>query len=209
MERSTQDRNFGPTTVVGIFDSVDFARDAVRELVEARFPEDQLGLLAPSGTATDTHEATTIPTEGRAANVAAGATAGIAAGASVGALWAIGIAAGLLPAIGPVIAGGLLASVLASAAGGAAVAGVVGALIGLGVPEEEARYYESEFQAGRTLVTVRAPADRSEEAKGILRRHGAYDVHTKDTYQATPEYRRKLADVSTVDYFPVQPGRPR
>jgi len=79
----------------------------------------------------------------------------------------------MLPAIGPVIAGGLFASVLASAAGGAAVAGIVGALVGLGIPEEEAQYYEQEFKAGRTLVTVQANG-RYDEAMTILRRHGSY-----------------------------------
>jgi uncharacterized protein (TIGR02271 family) len=98
----------------------------------------------------------------------------------VGALWALGIAAGMLPAIGPVIAGGLLASVLASAAGGAAVGGILGALVGLGIPEEEAKYYEGEFRAGRTLVTVKADG-RYDEARAILSRHGAYDVKSRGT----------------------------
>jgi len=61
-----------------------------------------------------------------------------------------------------------------NAASGAAIAGLAGALIGLGIPEEEAHYYEGEFKAGRTLVTVRAPG-RYEEAHDILRRFGAYD----------------------------------
>jgi uncharacterized protein (TIGR02271 family) len=68
--------------------------------------------------------------------------------------------------------------VLASAAGGAAVAGIVGALIGLGIPEEEARYYEGEVKAGRTLVTVKAD-NRYAEAEAILRRYGAYDMQTR------------------------------
>jgi hypothetical protein len=45
----------------------------------------------------------------------------------------------------------------------------------MGVPEEEARYYETEFQAGRAIVTVRA-GDRYEEAAGILHRHGGRQV---------------------------------
>jgi len=54
-------------------------------------------------------------------------------------------------------AGGTLAAILASAAGGAAAAGIAGALVGLGIPEDEAKHYDSEFQAGRTIVTVKAP----------------------------------------------------
>ena len=43
---------------------------------------------------------------------------------------------------------------LSNAAAGAAVAGLAGALIGYGIPEDEAKYYQGEFEAGRTIVTV-------------------------------------------------------
>ena len=85
--------------------------------------------------------------------------------------------AGVIPVIGPVIAGGTLAVILANAAGGAAIGGLLGALTGAGIPEEEARYYQGEFEAGRTLVTVTADG-RYDEAVVILRRHGAYDMQT-------------------------------
>jgi hypothetical protein len=51
--------------------------------------------------------------------------------------------------------------------------GLIGTLIGLGIPEEEAHYYHGEVQAGRTLVTFKAP-QRYDEAVNILRVHGAY-----------------------------------
>ena len=72
----------------------------------------------------------------------------------------------------------------------------------------EARYYEEEFHAGRTLVTVQADG-RIDDAQAIMRRHGAYDIHTKSTYKESNEYQRKQADISTVDYFPVRPTQPR
>jgi len=158
------------TTVVGVFDDRRMAQAAVHDLRQAGFREDQIGVVSPGGP----DEAHVTTTEKKGAHVAAGAGIGAAAGAGVGALWALGIVAGVLPAIGPVIAGGVLASILASAASGAAVGGVAGALIGLGIPSEEATYYESEFKAGRTLVTVKAES-RYTEARDILRRHGAYD----------------------------------
>jgi len=157
---------------IGVFKDSSAAQAAVRDLIEAGFSEEQIGVVARSG------EETTVKTgKGRKKDtgtmVEEGAVTGVAAGAGIGALWALGIAANVLPAIGPVIAGGIFASILASAAGGAAVAGVLGALIGLGIPEEEAHYYEGEFKAGRTLVTVQANG-RYDEAVAILRRHGAY-----------------------------------
>jgi uncharacterized protein (TIGR02271 family) len=50
----------------------------------------------------------------------------------------------------------------------------------MGVPEEEARYYQGEFEQGRTIVTVRADG-RQQEAIDILRRHGAYDATTRSS----------------------------
>ena len=47
--------------------------------------------------------------------------------------------------------------------------------IRMGVPEQDAGYYQGELDAGRTIVLVRA-ADLQQEALGILRQHGAYDV---------------------------------
>jgi len=151
---------------VGVFSDNTRAQEAVRALKQAGFRDDQIGVVGRNDTATTT-------TDSSGSRVAEGAGIGAATGAGVGALWALGIAVGMLPAIGPVIAGGLLASVLASAAGGAAVAGIVGALIGLGIPEEEAHYYEAEFKQGRTLVTVKAEG-RATEAWTILERYGAY-----------------------------------
>jgi len=117
---------------------------------------------------------------------------GVAAGAGVGALWGMGILAGILPAIGPAIAGGTLAALLSSAAAGAAAAGVTGALIGMGIPKEEAEFYESELKSGRTIVTVNADGRRN-EAQAILQRFGGYDISSRssdDSVTTPPTYTR-------------------
>jgi uncharacterized protein (TIGR02271 family) len=54
----------------------------------------------------------------------------------------------------------------------------------MGVPEEEAHYYESEFNEGRILVTVKADG-RYQEARDILRREGAYDIEDRGTTART------------------------
>jgi hypothetical protein len=67
---------------------------------------------------------------------------------------------------------------LAAASGGnGRLDGLVGALVGTGIPEEKTRYYQRELEAGHTIVTVKADG-RYDEAASILRRHGAYDMHT-------------------------------
>jgi hypothetical protein len=164
------------TTVVGVFEDRGMAQTAVSELRRAGFREDQIGVVARHGEAVEE-----VAVEHSSA-AGEGAVAGMVAGAGIGGLWALGIAAGLLPGIGPVIAGGIFASILASAAAAAAAGGVLGALIGLGIPEEEARYYESEFHSGRTIVTVQAD-DRYDEAYAILLNYGAYDVNTPKASQ--------------------------
>jgi hypothetical protein len=161
-------------TVVGVFADATQAQQAVRDLEQAGFRHDQIGVVSPDKGAP---KKVKVVKTAKGSHAAEGAAAGVATGAGVGALWALGIAAGLLPGIGPVVAGGILASVLASAAGTAVVGGIVGALVGLGIPEEDAHYYEDEFKAGRALVTVRANG-RYDEAWAILHRHGAYNRQT-------------------------------
>jgi hypothetical protein len=73
---------------------------------------------------------------------------------------------------------------LVLAAAGAGIAGLVGALIGAGIPEEEANYYQGEFESGRTIVTVQADG-RADEAMAILSRHNAYDMSTRGDVTST------------------------
>jgi uncharacterized protein (TIGR02271 family) len=70
------------------------------------------------------------------------------------------------------------------------------------VPEEEAHYYESEFNEGRILVTVKADG-RYQEAQGILRRHNAYDVESQGNIAASATTAMR-ADVPRSD---VRAGR--
>jgi len=166
-------------TAIGVFNDRHTAQEAVNELRRAGFREDQIGVAGRDGeTVTGAHD-----TQAKGSHAAAGAATGVAAGAGVGALWGIGILAGLVPGIGPAIAGGTLGVLLSSAAAGAAAAGLAGALIGLGLPEEEAKYYEGEFHAGRIIVSVKADG-RYDEALATLRRCGGYDYSTNSERSA-------------------------
>jgi hypothetical protein len=160
--------------VVGVFTDASRAQRAVAELRGAGFRDDQIGFMSR-----DENFTTQSTHAGDAA--AEGAIGGAVTGGSIATLWGLAVAAGLLPAIGPVIAGGAIAALLASAAAGAAVGSVLGFLIGLGIPEDEAKYYERQLHAGRTLVTVK-PVDRADEATTILQRHGGFT----DSHLATP-----------------------
>jgi len=166
------------TTAVGVFGDRASAQRAVDDLKRAGFRDDQIGIITQKA---DEH--TTTAGRDTGSKAAEGAAIGAATGAGVGALWALGIAASIFPPLG-IVAGGTLMAVLASAGAGAAVASLVGALVGLGIPEEEATFYEGEVKAGRTLVTVKADV-RYDEAAAILRRFGAYDMATRSSAAAT------------------------
>ena len=160
----------GRSTIVAVFNDRTQAQQAINELKRAGFRDDQIGVTSREG---NLHGATAGDGSGDNYAAEAGA-AGLATGAGVGALWGLGIVSGLLPAIGPAIAGGTLAAILSSAAAGAAAAGLAGTLIGMGIPKDEAEFYEGEFKAGRTLVTVNAGSKQA-EALSIIRRFGGYD----------------------------------
>jgi len=154
-------------TVVNVFTDHDQARSAVSELRDKGFSAEEVGVVGRLDRADST-----ASTNGET-YAAEGAATGVAAGAGAGALWGLGIVAGVMPILGPAFAGGTLAAILTSAAAGAAAAGVTGSLIGLGIPRDEAEYYESEVRGGRFLVTVSATG-REAEASEIMHRHGGY-----------------------------------
>src|SRR5947209_8904781 len=144
--------NTNPAAVVGIFDDYRQADVAIGELRRAGFRDDEIGILSRT-TVTSETGIVNDPTHSRWEE---GSGIGAAAGAVTGTGLGLAVAAGLIPGVGPMIAGGTLMALLASAGTGAAVGTVLGALVGLGVPEEEAKYYDNEVRTGRTVITVRA-----------------------------------------------------
>jgi len=106
--------------VIGVFDDRAHAVAAIKELYQAGFAENQIGIAGRH------NEGNTTVTEtpavaGHGSGAATGAVTGAVAGASLGGLVGLGVTAGIIPVLGPVIAGGTLAVILANAAGGAAI----------------------------------------------------------------------------------------
>lgn len=165
------------STVVGVFEDRLAADRAVAELRRAGFRDDQIGV-----TMRHTEELADVAATAETGDTYAeeGGVAGVLAGLGLGALAGLGVLSGVIPVVGPAIAAGTLGVILSNAAAGAAVAGLAGVLIGYGIPEEEAKYYHSEFEAGRAIVTVNA-AERSDEALAILRANEGYDMSSRAT----------------------------
>ena len=131
-------------TVVAVFDDRDDAQDGINALRDAGFMAEDISILAR-----DRDTAGRLA-EDTGAEVAAGAATGALAGGLLGGVagWLIGIGALAIPGVGPIVAAGPLAAALGGAAIGATGGGIVGALTGVGVPEDEATYYDTEFRRG-------------------------------------------------------------
>ncbi len=169
------------STVVGVFHEREQAREAIEALKDNGFAPETISILSPDKQATQDMAEDTGTHAGSAA--ATGAVAGGILGGLGG--WLLGIGALAIPGVGPFIAAGAFASALGGAAIGAGVGAIAGALAGMGVPKEEAEYYEGEVKSGRTLVAVRADG-RYAEAQRLLRQHGAYDIESKDAGSTGP-----------------------
>jgi hypothetical protein len=97
------------------------------------------------------HDVGSHATEG----VAAGGTVGTAVGATAAAVAAIAAGVGMvaLPGVGFLVAGPILAALMGGGAG-AVAGGLIGGLIGLGIPESNARAYESALKDGGVVIGV-------------------------------------------------------
>jgi len=165
--------------VVALFEERSEAEDAIHDLKNAGFTNEQIGVATQGrieagearneGSAVD-DEADRI-VEDTASGLAEGAAAGALTGGVIGGL--VGLVSSLLiPGLGPLLVGGVLASALMGMGVGAATGGLIGALVGMGVPEEDARYFDAGLREGRTMLTVSGTAG-APEAVAILQRHGA------------------------------------
>jgi hypothetical protein len=134
-----------------------------------------ISVLAPdiSGLHELGHENSTKAPEG----TATGGTTGLLVGGALG--WLAGIGALAIPGVGPLIAAGPILGMLSGAAIGGTLGGIVGALVGLGIPEYEARQYETRLREGNVLVCVHvASAEQASDVRQIMTREDAEAIST-------------------------------
>ena len=145
----------------------------VRNLKDAGFSDSAISVLYAdrSGTSEFAHENKTKAPEG----ATAGASTGGVLGGGLGLL--LGVGALAIPGLGPFIAAGPIMAALGGAAVGATVGGITGALIGMGIPEYEAKVYESRLREGSVLFSVHADDEDDEDrAKEIYENADADDI---------------------------------
>lgn len=171
MKVQSQHFERGPqrTTVVGVFDDNHLAGQAISELSNVGFRENQICVSFRDG-----QEVRDQPDKTSSAHAGAFRLTGFVPGDLAGER----LVAGIMALVDPVGAAGASGAVLSNPpTAEIGIAGLIGVLAGAGVPEHEARYYRDEFEAGRTIITVTA-GSRGREAKAILRRHGSYDMNS-------------------------------
>jgi len=104
-----------------------------------------------------------------------GAGTGVAVGSVLG--WMVGIAALAVPGVGLFFAAGPILAVLGSATIGATIGAIAGGLVGLGIPEVQAKYYESQIRAGKFLIWVEVrDAYQIARITDLFTRYNASDI---------------------------------
>src|SRR3954471_8745363 len=139
------------------------------------FTGDDISVLFPdkSGTKDFAFEKGTKAPEGAITGAGTGGVLGGALG------WLAGIGALAIPGVGPFVAAGPIMAALSGAAIGATAGGIAGTLIGMGIPEYEAKRYESKIREGRILLSVHSEnSDETKRAKEIFEQAGAEDIAT-------------------------------
>jgi len=176
-------------TVAGVFETHDHAEKALNELKDAGFTPDQISVVAK-----DTRETKTMVER---SDMDGAETSGIGTGALLGGLtgglagWLVGIGALAIPGIGPIVAAGALATTLGGAAVGAVAGGLIGALVGAGIPEDDARAYETHVKEGRILITAQATnREQAQAARDAFDRFGGTDVRAYDRVDSATTTRR-------------------
>jgi hypothetical protein len=160
-------------TVVGVFNSVQDAQAAVRDLEAQGISRDEISIVANKNAVG--YDTISSVDRDKASDVVADAGIGAAIG-GVGGLLLSAAGALTIPVIGPILAAGPIAAALTGAGIGAAAGGLIGALTESGVPEEHARYYAEGVRRGDVLVTVRTDNSRTDKVCNILDTHNAVDV---------------------------------
>ncbi|HYI92028.1 MAG TPA: hypothetical protein VEX68_00660 [Bryobacteraceae bacterium] len=158
-------------TIVGVFNSVQDANEAVSDLEALGISRGEISVVAnKNATGYDT-----MDDRDKASNVVADAGIGAAIG-GVGGLLLSAAGALTIPVIGPILAAGPIAAALTGAGIGAAAGGLIGALTESGIPEEDAKYYAEGVRRGDVLVTVHTDESQAERVCDVLDRHDAVDV---------------------------------
>lgn len=166
-------------SVIGVYDTMSKAEEAIRTLSRSGFPITQISITAQN--LESEKEVHGYITAGDVAKT------GVGTGAWVGGLFGLlaGAAFIWVPGFGPLVVAGSLAAVLMGGAEGAAVGavggGLLGSLVGWGVSKKHIIKYEEHLKGGKYLVIAHGNAEEMTRAHNILQGTAATEVtrHTE------------------------------
>ena len=169
---------------IGLFPSRSDAEAALHRLRDAGFNMDKVSVVARDAGEADQVAGARVDhdrSEQAKGGAGAGAIAGTATGGLVGLFGSLGVLA--IPGIGPVAEVGIvLANTLLGSGIGAAGGGLIGALIGWGVPEDQAKYYNTRvYENNEYLVMVEGSERDLRDAEVVLNNYGIRDWGIYDT----------------------------
>ncbi len=185
-------------SVVGIFDSVATAEQAVEELLNSGMTEQSIVFLSGDSPTNRERFASDKALEGRSSSdervdqlpttdaesdgmgKAMGAVLGGAVGASAGLAGGAAIASMMVPGVGTIFAIGLGAAAalgLGGAAAGAKAGDATEHALDAGVPRDEVPFYHELLRRGRSLVIANVDSEsHAEAARSVFKQQGGEDV---------------------------------
>lgn len=162
-------------TVVGLFDDMDQAQQAARDLENAGIPRDDISVVANNeGNRYTTTDTTTGEPAVSGHAIGHDAVVGAEIGGAAGLL--IGLTGLAIPGLGWIAGAGWLMGLISGAATGAVIGGLVGALTHVGVPHEDAANYTEGVRRGGILIAVKAADDAAHNVAQILSDDGAVNI---------------------------------
>jgi hypothetical protein len=185
------------TAVFGIYALYDMLEEALTQLRNAGFRNEDMSVLLPENLGSK--ELATVKATKAPEGVAAGAGSGAVLGGVLG--WLVGAGMLAIPGLGPLLAAGPLVAALAGIGAGGAVGGFTGALIGLGLPDYEAKRYEGRVRRGGILLSVHCDDwEWRRKAKEILKQTGAENIAA--TNEAPADFARSDRPIPDVEAIP-------
>lgn len=170
-------------SVVGIFQTLSDAAQAVAQLRAIQIPENGINLLTPGPADLEKKELAQVPLSeseqpgmGGGLGAVIGAALGLGGGMSLG----TAVASLFVPGVGPIMAIGFAAAGLLGAGGalgGAAVGTALERQSTHGIPEDEVFFYEDALRSGHTVVIAFAEGEQqADQIRTIMRDAGAETV---------------------------------
>lgn len=169
-------------TILGIFQNQANAEEALTELEDAGYNVKDISIIMKDRGQAEALRSST------GANIGEGVAEGVTTGAVIGGLAGllIGVGAIAIPGVGALLIGGPLSAALgltgaaattvSGAATGAIAGGLLGALVNLGLPEENAREYETRIREGGILLAVPVSNTQVGEVRGVFTEHNATKI---------------------------------